>query len=364
MYLLSKFIIKTWFFSLMGSIMVFFLLITTADLLNGLIQGKDISIVFLEYLLKMPQLLGKVLPITTLVASLFTFNKLKTHSELVSLLASGVSYAKIYTLIGFSSISIVFLQFLNLGFLEPFATKIKRQEIAKSQKSDGRYLTRSSIDGGRFLYKSKDYFVSFAFFDKTKHTLNDVEIYRFDKKHLLTSLIKAKKASFIEEGKWNLSETQVLNSLEKSEFCKEEDLPNLSINILETPEDFSEFEADITTLNFFKLSSFIKKLSKTEINIAEYKILLYQKVSLSLTCLIFALIPLSALFTPNRRSSSFGKNVVFTLLVSILFWVLYSATIAFGNSGSLSPFLSTTLVPFLFLAYVIATFSRHVRLHD
>jgi lipopolysaccharide export LptBFGC system permease protein LptF len=202
MLILSKLIVKEWFKSLVGAVTVLFLLISTADLINGFLQGKDASRVILEYSLKMPDLMGKMFPICCLVASLFSLNKLKGHSELISILAAGYSYRKIYFLIGTCALTVVILQFLNLGFIEPFANKVKRQEIQKSRASEGKYLTRSSIEGGRFWYKTPAYFASFAYFDRKTNSLQDLEIYFFSPTHSSEKIIKANRAVFKEEGKW------------------------------------------------------------------------------------------------------------------------------------------------------------------
>lgn len=360
--ILSRLIIKEWFKSLVAAIVVLFLLITTADLLNGFLQGKDVSRVFLEYSLKMPDLMGRVFPICCLVASLFSLNKLKAHSELISILAAGYSYFKIYTLIAMCALSVVALQFFNLGFLEPAANKVKRQEIEKSRKSEGKYLTRSSLEGGKFWYKSQNYFASFAFFDRRNNSLNGLELYFFSPEHTSTRIVSAKQALSQGNGKWLLQDVTELSSLQGSSFPQQKSLPETLITLAEVPEDFGEFEADLTTLNFFKLASFINRLSKTGINISEYQILLFNKFFLSFICLVFALIPLSSLFNPNRRSSSFGKNVVLTLLVTIVFWVLYSGAVAMGNSGNLPPLVATGIVPFSFLGFVVWTFLKNRKL--
>lgn len=362
MLILSWFIVKEWFKSLIGAVTVLFLLISTADLINGFLQGKDAARVLLEYSLKMPDLMGKMFPICCLVASLFSLNKLKAHSELISILAAGYSYRKIYTLIGTCALSVVAVQFLNLGFIEPFANKVKRQEIQKSRKSEGKYLTRSSIEGGKFWYKYQNYFASFTYFDRRTNSLQNFEIYFFTPAHSSEKIIRAKQATFVEKGRWLLKDVTVLSSLDASTFPDQSTEPEMTLNLDERPEDFGEFEADLTTLNFFKLQQFISRLSKTGINIEEYEIILLNKVFLSLICLVFALMPVSTIFNPNRRSSSFGKNVVLTLMVTIVFWVLYSSSVAFGNSGSISPWLATGTVPFCFLMYVLWTFHRNRKL--
>lgn len=360
--ILSRLILKEWFKSLIAAVVVLFLLITTADLLNGFLQGKDTPRVLLEYALKMPDLMGRVFPICCLVASLFSLNRLKAHSELISILAAGYSYLRIYLLIGMCGMSVVFIQFINLGFVEPAANKVKRQEIEKSRKSEGKYLTRSSLEGGKFWYKSQDYFASFAYFDRRNNSLNQLELFFFSPSHKSTRIVSAQEAISQGEGKWLLRDVVELTDLEGNSFPLRKTMASLEVSLAEVPEDFGEFEADLTTLNSFKLAIFINRLSKTGINISEYEILLYNKFFLSFVCLVFALIPLSSLFNPNRRSDSFGKNVVVTLLVTVTFWVLYSGAVAMGNSGNLPPLVATGIIPLSFMGFVLWTFLQNRKL--
>lgn len=361
MLIISSMIVKEWFKSLFGAIIVLFLLITTADLINGFLQGKDIPQVFLEYILKMPDLMSKMLPICCLVATLFSLNKLKSHAELISILAAGYSYRKIYLLIGTCALSVVFLQFFNLGFLEPMANGVKRLEIRKSQKSEGRYLTRSSLEGGKFWYKSQNYFASFSYFDRKNFVLRDFEIYYFNQNHKSDRILKSKAATF-KKGEWDLDNVTEISLLDTATFPVQTSKPNLTIALKEIPEDFGEFEADLTTLTFFKLYQFVNRLSKTGINVSEYQIILLNKIFLSFVCLVFALLPVSAIFNPNRRSDSFGKNVVQTLLITVAFWVMYSSAVAFGNSGTVPPWLATGIVPTLFLTFVVWTYVKNRKL--
>ena len=362
MLILSGLIVKEWFKSLFGALVVLFLLITTTDLINGFLQGKEVSRVLLEYALKMPDLMGKMMPICCLVASLFSLNRLKAHSELISILAAGYSYAKIYFLIGSCALLMVAVQFSNLGFLEPMANNIKRQEIAKSRKSEGRYLTRSSIEGGKFWYKSHDYFASFSYFDRKNSSLRDFEIFFFNSAHKSAKILKSTEAVYDKNRVWKLKNVTEHSNLDTALFPLQSKTLEQELTLYEIPEDFGEFEADLTTLSFFKLYQFVSRLSKTGINVSEYQIILLNKIFLSFICLVFALLPVSSIFNPNRRSSSFGKNVVQTLLVTVTFWVLYSSAVAFGNSGTIPPWLATGIVPFSFFIFVVWTFLKNRKL--
>lgn len=360
MFLLSKIIAKEWFKALIGATIVLFILITVGDIVNGFLRSYSARRVFIEYILKMPDLMGKMLPISSLLATLFSINKLKSHAELIALLAGGYSALKIYLLVFLCSLSIGFTQFVNLGFLLPKANSIKRSEFKKSKKNESKYLARSSIGStGLLWYKSENYFSSFKAYDRINKTLKKVTFYFYNDLGRTTSIYKAQSAKFIKDYKWEFDDLSILQFLDGQNFPKVSSIRKLLVTLKEEPNDFSQFESDITTLNFFELYQFISRLRNTGINSSEYEIMLYEKVSLSLICIIFSLFPLASIFTPNRRGSSFGKSVVLTLVFTIAFWLIYSSIIAMGNNGSLPPLVATMGIPVLFIIFIINVIHRH-----
>ncbi len=360
MFLLSKIIAKEWFKSLIGALVVLFILVTVGDIVNGFLRNYSASRVFIEYALKMPDLMGKMLPICSLLASLFAINRLKGHSELIAILAGGYSAIRVYQLILLCSISVGLLQFLNLGFLLPKANSIKRLQFKKSARNESKYLARSKIGGSGLLwYKSGDYFASFKAYDRTNLELKDVSFYFYNEDSKANKIIKADTAKYIEDYNWNLSNTTTFTDLDRKQFPsvakKEKELLRLN----EVPSDFGQFESDITTLNFFNLFQFISRLRNTGINSSEYEVMLFEKLSLAIICIVFALFPLAEVFSPNRRASSFGKSVVFTLIFTVVFWVVYSSIIAMGNSGKLPPIVATMVIPLLFMIYIGLTIRKN-----
>jgi len=360
MYLLSKIVAKEWFKSLIGSIIVLFLLVTVGDIINGFMRNYSASRVILEYFLKMPNLMGKMLPISALLATLFSFNKLKNHAELIAVLAGGYGANRIYALICACAFSVGLLQFINLGFALPTANKIKRQEFEKSRRNESKYLARSKIGrSGLLWYKSDDYFTSFTAYDSAANELKDVTVYFQNNAGKLEKVVKSESAKFIEPGKWLFESAQLLSVLDGKEFPTAEKVTSLELAIEEEPTDFNQFESDITTLNFFDLAGFINRLRRTGINSSEYQIMLYEKVSLSFICIIFALFPLSTIFTPNRRASGFGKSIVVTLIFSVVFWLTYSSIISLGNAGKLGPLSATMGIPVLFSVFILWVYNKN-----
>jgi len=363
LFIISKFIAKEWFKAIISSITVLFLLITVGDILNGFLQNYELRRIVLEYFLKMPEIMGKMLPITTLLASLFAINKLKNHSELMGILAAGFSAKKIYSLIFTCSLFIAFIQFLNLGFISPFANKIKRQEFEKSRKNESRYLARSRVgDSGLIWYKTEKYFTSFQAFDSKEATLKNVSVYFLSTKKKLESVYQADSAKFIKNKTWELTNVTVTEGLNNEAFPKSIKPKKMLVELGEAPADFKQFESDITTLNLFELKSFIARLQATDITSTEYEVMFFEKLSLVYICIIFALFPLASIFNPNRRAASFGKSIVLTLVFSTVFWLIYSGAISLGNKGTLSPLVAVFIVPILFSFYIAFTLHKNRKL--
>ena len=360
MYLLSRIIVREWFKALFGSMIVLFLLITVGDIINGFLQGYDGRRVLFEYMLKMPDLAGKMIPISALLGTLFAINRLKAHSELMGILAGGYSAKNIYTLILGCSLFIGLIQFLNVGYLVPFANKIKRNEFEKSRKNESKYLARSKIGKeGLIWYKTDNYFASFQAFDSKKQTLKNVSLFFLSDDKKVLSIYKADKANYLDENKWKLSNISIFQKLSNSEYPKSSDANNLIIELDETPEDFTQFESDITTLNLFDLKSFINRLESTEINSTEYKVMYFEKLSMVFICILFSAFPLASVFNPNKRSGGFGKSVVLTLIFTIFFFGIHSLGISLGNNEKLPSFLATMGVPMIFSVYLFGIYLKN-----
>lgn len=354
---LTRIICKEWFKSLLSALLVLVLLSTTAEIVNSLLRDKgDFSDIIESFLIKLPSLMSKMFPISSLLATLFSFNKLKNHSELIAVLAAGFSPQKIYLLILSLSTTVSLVQFYNVANLEPWANE------ARLLKENPGKIARSKLTDGKTWYKGNNYFASFTGFDKDSNTLIDLDLYFHNPNFIGSNIFSAKKVFNKDANKWIIVSGKSIFSLDENNFPKFNPIKNQTIQLSEVPEDFKQFESDYTTLNFINLFKYIQRLDQTGINTNNYKVVLYDKIAVSLICIIFAMFPLSTIFQPNRRSSSFGKNVVFTLVFTITFWVIYSSLIALGNKGSLPPLIATQLIPFLFIAYISLIFYKHKKL--
>lgn len=364
MIIISRLIWKEWLKTFIGACLVLFVLITVAQLISGFLRTSVTpNEVMINYVLEIPSTFSKVFPLACLLSTLFSVNKLKSKSELIAIFAAGYSRKHFVSTLLQVSILIGLLQFINVSYLDPFAKNLHKDFIIdgwrkfKQTKSKG--LLSSVINSGKIWYRSDNYYMAYTYYDRTNNTLSDVTIFYFNDQHEGTSIIRAKSAKGDEFGNWVFSDAVNISDIQGSQFPRFQREEELTLSLNEAPSDFGTIESDLNTLGPVTLYNFIEQISQSGISVTEYKIFFYDKLISVLICPIFALFPIGLIFTPNRRSSSFGRNVFGVLIFAVLYWGLYSASVSLGNAGSVPPLLAVSFVPILFCFYFVYIFYRN-----
>jgi lipopolysaccharide export system permease protein len=363
-YLIKKIILKEWFRFFLGSTFVLFLLVTVANLISGFLRSSvNTQEVLYGYLFELPTFLNMILPISCLIASLFSINKLKSRNELTAIFASGFSRKAFISTIISGSLLIALLQFFISAYADPhlkeYRTQIFEQgnERLRSFRSQG--LKASTIGSGRVWYKTSDYFFSFAAFDRINFYLKSVNLYFYNDDHHLTKVIEAESAHHLYNNVWRFQNASITNQLATHDFPYFNHHDTLVLQINESAEDFFQLEADVTTLKPRALLQYIQRLNRAGINSNEYYVIFLNKFSSALICIIFAILASVGLFNPNRRNSSMGKNLLLVFVFTLVYWLVYSYTFELGSSSKISPYLATFAVPFVFgFAMIIFIFKN------
>lgn len=363
---IKRLIAIEWLKFFIGSVFLLFILVSIGVLVSGLLRSNvTTQEVFFNYLIDLPESFNKIFPISSLIASMFSINKLKNRNELTAIFASGFSRKDFIITIVQTSMFVAFLQFYNAAFLQPFAQKNKNMLIEDFDKKfknlQGQGLHASTVDSGLLWYKSEKYYISFAAFDYKQQTIINPTLYFYDDKYLLNQVISASSFTY-SQNRWLGKNIQTINSLNIEGFPNLSNHNNTVINISEKPSDFKKIESDITTLSFFPLLDYVNNLKKSGINTSEYEVMFWNKISLSFICILMALLASVGIFSPNRRSSSFGKNIIFILAFTIIYWFIYSYAIEAGRSTKVNPVLSCFIIPIAFTAYLSLVFFRNRKL--
>lgn len=369
MSLIKKLVIKEWARFFFGSVLVLLMVLSLGHILNSLLRDAgDFKTIFISLYLEIPSFIIKIFPVSCLIASLFSINKLKNRNELTAIFASGFSRRLFIVSIGAIGAFVGVVLFFINAYLVPLAKH--EQDYLKNgrnREATGSALKKSSVsinalNSGKIWFKGQDYFFSYSSFDVKSNTLYNLTLYYYDAQFKFTEQISAAYADYKSDKQWVLHRALHYTNLDNKTFPAVKYHEEKPLSIKESLSDFAQINADIKTLNIWKLYDYIGVLKANGINYSEYYVTFLDKFSSGFTCLVLAILASVALFNPNRRSSSFGKNVAFVLSFTFIYWFIYSYFLSLGQSSSIPAVAATFGVPSVFVVYLAIYFIYHRKL--
>ncbi|WP_269612682.1 LptF/LptG family permease [Prochlorococcus marinus] len=309
--------------------------------------------------LRLPSFIVLSFPMATLLASLLTYSKLSSNSELKALRAIGIS---VYRII---------LPSLLLALVMTGLTFIFNNNIVPYSNSKAEFVLRSSLgksisieEGEDIIYSRKgnitdlennkvSYSLTHIFYakDYTDGFMNQVKVLDLSK-YGYTQILTAEKAFWDPSiKKWELLNGKLVVFSEKGDSTITKFNSYLypfntgPIKIASIPKDANDMtlaEAK-KALQIYKDTSNIKEVRRLKVRIQE-------KFTLPMSCLVFSLIGSSLASIPNsrtNRSQGFGISIIL-----ILFYYILSFTFSsLGVKGSIS-YISAAWSP-VFISTII-----------
>lgn len=367
MSVIRNLVLREWFKFFFGAVIILLILVSVANLISGLLrENVTAKEVFLNYLIDLPTTLMQIFPVSSLVASLFSINKLKNRNELTAIFAAGFSRRSYIITICEGAIIVALIQFSLGAFVQPtfrqWRTQIMAESINKFRNLKSEGLKASTIGSGRIWFKTDKYFFSFSAYDKQSKMLSEVSVYHYDNQYKLSRKIEARRAQYLQNKDWKFFEGREFSNLNDETFPTVTPFNEKLESINESPSDFKQIESDITILEIRDLYNYIDKLSKAGINTNAYEVMFYDRIASPIVCIIFALLATTLVFNPNRRSSTFGKNIIFVFVFVLFYWLVNAYVLALGQSSRLSAPVACFSVPALFTLYLAYYFYKHRRL--
>ncbi|MDD0854763.1 LptF/LptG family permease [Halobacteriovorax sp. GB3] len=367
MHSIKKLIITEWIRFFIASFIAFLLLVSVGSLISGFLRSNITAAeVLLNYFVELPITLNRIIPISCLIASLFSINKLKNRNELTAIFASGYSRKKYVVDVFQVALVVSLLQFFVGAYMQPYFKKQRHNLIEdaddKFRNLQSKGLKASTIGSGLIWYKSKEYYFSFLSFDSKKNKILSPNIFYYNSDYHLSKKLIAKEIQY-NDGNWVAKDIIKITKLNETTFPITQHIDSEVIKLEETLADFKQIEADITTLSYNELLSYINNLTSSGLNVDEYTVLFLEKISNSVICIIFALIACVPIFNPNRRNSSFGKSILFVFVFTIVYWLVNSYAIELGINSKINPYTATFSVPVLFLFILSFFFLKNRKLN-
>lgn len=285
--------------------------------------------VILYYAYKIPWILVLIMPVSVLLATVFSLGRLSKQNELTAFISSGTSLARVASPIIVSALLVSLIVMAFGEFIIPDANRkslgIKHVRIkGEKEEGDSRYRSNVHYQGehGRTYYAES--------YDVMLKAFTNPIVYEYQG-GTLRRRTDAKKA-FWDGAEWMFVNGAVREFLEQGEkvapFAKlaMRDLP-------ERPEDFAREEIAPEEMNSRQLTAYIDKLARSGGPVDKYRVDLYFKFSFPFTSFIFAMI--GAALSSAKRKPSMATGFGLTLFISFTYYGVMRIGLGLGHSGAI-----------------------------
>ncbi|MDD4858239.1 MAG: LptF/LptG family permease [Candidatus Krumholzibacteria bacterium] len=299
--------------------------------------------VVLHYAYRIPWILVLIMPVSVLLATVFSLGRLSKLNELTAFISSGTPLTRIASPIIVSSLIVSIIVMVLGEFVIPETNRkslhIKRVTIqGEKEDSDSRYRSNVHYQGeqGRTYYAEN--------YDVVLKALVNPILYEYEGGKLKRR-IDSKKA-FWDGARWVFIDGAVREFRAQGEKVTPFDkLPMPELR--ERPEDFTKEEIDPEEMNFRQLRVYIDRLARSGGPIDKYRVDLYFKFSFPLTNLIFAVI--GAALSSAKRKPSMATGFGQTLFISFAYFGVLRIGQGLGHSGVIDPLLGAWLGNIVFI---------------
>ena len=289
--------------------------------------------------LRLPYFIILSLPMALLLGALLAVGRLSDHNEVVAMRTGGISLARMAVPV-FTAGVLVAAASLALGeYVVPLADQRYWEEVrqATQQAPPARgYVLFREEDGPR---------VSIYYARKVSEdgaTLEGVVVNQ-EEAGRLTRIIVANTARFI-DGRWAFEEgvAHELSGGPRLEIR----FKRLEAGIRRTPREILAERKEPADMSIRELRGYITVLRRSGESVARYLVWLHSRIALPISSITFALLALPLGLRPHRSSSSIGLGL--TVLIVLVYYILFTVFVALGENGRLPAFLAAWL-PNLFV---------------
>jgi lipopolysaccharide export system permease protein len=302
-------------------------------------EKPPVYLIIKYLMLQAPRVMLYALPFASLFSILITIGMASKWRETIIIKASGASMKKLFSSFLVLGVVITLISLVLGETVVPEATRsaayVRKVKILKqSQKiieSKGS-LWMKGLDGS---------LIRVSGFVENDNRILKTSIFSFSPSFKLDKRTEADEAIW-DHGAWTLKNVTVFD-FKNNTSTKSEDLISAS---LEEPKIFREEMKKPEEMNFRELYTYYSRLEKAGFKNLRYIIQLYEKLaypSINFVMILFGIsLSLNTRWGGGMRAAGLG------VVISVLYWLLYSVSISLGSTGFLQPWLAPWISPVVF----------------
>lgn len=311
-------------------------------------SGLSITLAAQIFLLKLPAFIVLAFPMSTLLATMMTYSRFSSDSELVALQGVGVSVRRMIAPALVLSLLVTGLTFLFNELITPAANYRAAVTLEQALHSDRPPFQERNIFYQEFQPASDDpkaqelkrQFYARRFDGTAMHGLTILDFSQAG----LNQVVSAESATWdFGKNTWNFSNGTIYVVAPDGSFRNIVTFQTQELKLPRTPLDLASRTKDDTEMNIAEASQQLELVRQggDQKLIRRWQIRIQQKYALPFVCVVFGLVGSSIGVLPQRtsRATSFGISIV----IIFGYYLLSFITNAMGEVGALLPFMAAWL---------------------
>lgn len=302
--------------------------------------------------MRLPLILGQILPLAVLLAALTTYLALAQRGEMVIVRAAGVTPLQFLTLL--TPIALV----IGLGYALASDAILPRAERAlvdwwrETMPEEDRAEARAEADPVWMRFRTQ--IVSADYVEDRGRALSGVTIYPRDTDQRATGRLHATRGVW-EDGGWTLFDVEAIGlnddatEVERRETMRWPGGP--------APEDWWQLAVPAEHLSIAELRAQLAGERSGARGPYFYRIALYRAYMLPFLCVTMVLLAMSGTIG-SRRGGTVGRGFMLGLGLGLAYVVFGGVTGALGAAGVLSPLLAVWAPTGIFACLAIALYLK------
>ncbi|NDC37525.1 MAG: LPS export ABC transporter permease LptG [Proteobacteria bacterium] len=358
MKILQRYILKNLLRNLAISITALtslFLLFDLFDRLDNLVEARaSIGTIVTYFALKVPLTLTLMMPISMLIATLFTFGLLSRSSEITAIRAAGIPISWFSRPLIVTGLVVSLSVILINETIAPYATRRSKElyniDIRKKDKL-------GSYSQSNFWWREGQRFYSVDTFDSRDNSLENLSYFDLSTGFDVVRRTDAERTTFVDPlTGWNMQSVteQRFSRRDATEQIESRRFNTLPLPISQTPQEFYDVRADRSAMSFRELRRFIKKQAASGIVVKNYYPDLYEKISFPFVSLLCTLVALPFALKP-ARTGSMAVSMISGLIIGFTYYAVHYFSLALGRAELWPALLSAWMANILmgFVAIVL-----------
>ena len=324
--ILDLYILREVFYALVFAICAFTAVFIGSGTLFRIAQyiteyGASVSSVVKIFVYGLPGIIMWTFPMSTLLATLLTFGKLSSSSEITAMKSCGISFSRIAA------------PAIFLGLVVSICSILFNEYVVPWSKTAYNNVVYYEIEGNTEMKDKIQRLVYAREYRASDETLQGVTMQEFNDNGKVTHVENANFAEW-RDGAWVMHEGMIYD-ISEDDRTRSMRFNRQILPVKANPRQIVREQKKPEELTMAELRAQIEIMKSQYINTNELETELYQRFTIPMASLIFALIGVPLGLQPTRNASSMGFAL--SVIIIFVYYAIMTLANAIAVSGIIAP---------------------------